>query len=120
MIETIEQSGTDDTNYQYEIKLSKECRESTTGEDVVFRDGTWPTTINTFAPQNPDDNGFTSHQHGTFDLQMSTGSLKPQSTFIVSDVSLGNVSPINEDNALNIVTTITQPAMTIVYLIKAY
>ena len=51
---------------------------------------------------------------------MSTGSLKPQSTYIVSDVSLGNVSPINEDNALNIVTTITQPSMTIVYLIKAY
>ncbi len=120
MIETIEQSGTDDTNYSYEIKLSKECIETTTGEDVVFRDGTWPTTINTFAPQNPDDNGFTSHQHGTFDLQMSTGSLKPQSTYIVSDVSLGNVSPINEDNALNIVTTITQPSMTIVYLIKAY
>ena len=60
------------------------------------------------------------HNHGTFDLQMSVGSLKPQPTYSLSDVSLGSVTPVNEDNALNITVTTTQPSMASVYIIKAY
>ncbi|MBT26777.1 MAG: hypothetical protein CML60_10345 [Rhodobacteraceae bacterium] len=126
MIESIERDGADDfdddANTKYTIHLTKDTINDTqvTDATIIFKQGTWPTSMNWLGEPNPDDKAFLSHDHGTFDLQMSTGSLKPQSTYIVSDVGLGNVSPINEDNALNIVTNIAQPAMMCVFIIKAY
>ena len=51
---------------------------------------------------------------------MSVGSLKPETTKPVTNVSLGNVNPQNFDNALNIIVDIAQPSMIVTYLIKAF
>ena len=88
--------------------------------DVTFQEGTYGTTLNTFGTNNPNDTTFTSHSHGTFDIQMSVGSMKPETTYPITNISLGSVTPENFDNALNIVVDIAQPSMVVVYLIKAF
>ena len=55
--------------------------------------------MSNFHSQDPDDSAFTSHNHGTFDIQMSRGSLNAPFTFPLNDISIGSVSPDNLDDA---------------------
>ena len=120
-ITRITRTGTDLASYEYTISLSENTLSTATGTStVIFKDGTWPTTLNNIGSLDPNDTTFASHNHGTFDIQMSVGSLKPSPTFAISNVSLGNVTPLSEENALNITVTTSQPAMSLVYIIKAY
>ena len=122
-IRKISRTGNDVTDYVYTLELSSNIEtdaSAATPYDITFKDGTWPMTLNNVGSLNPNDSTFGMHNHGTFDLQMSVGSLKPQPTYAVSDISLGDVTPLNEDNALNITVTTTQPSMACVYIIKAY
>ena len=124
-ITSISRSGNDVTDYVYTIELSQNTLPGPYADPnatytLVFKDATWPTTLSNLGSLDPDDATFGMHNHGTFDLQMSVGSLKPQPTYSLSDVSLGSVTPVNEDNALNITVTTTQPSMASVYIIKAY
>tara|TARA_B100001250_G_scaffold28816_1_gene23634 strand:- start:6360 stop:8039 length:1680 start_codon:yes stop_codon:yes gene_type:complete len=122
-ITRISRTGNDLATYEYTIYLSKQTRSDASGSPdatITFKDGTWPSTLNTIGSLNPNDTTFGSHNHGTFDIQMSVGSLKPTPTFAISNVSLGNVVPQSEENALNIIVTTSQPAMACVYIIKAY
>ena len=124
-ITSISRSGNDVSDYVYTIELSQNTESGPYADPnatytLVFKDGTWPMTMNNTGSLNPDDATFGMHNHGTFDLQMSVGSLKPQPTYSLSNISLGSVTPVNEDNALNITVTTTQPSMASVYIIKAY
>lgn len=119
-ITEIEREGTDDSNYIYTIKISFATIASSNSATVIFREGTWPTSMSNFHSQDPDDSAFTSHNHGTFDIQMSRGSLNAPFTFPLNDISIGSVSPDNLDDALNIIIDTDQASMNIVYLIKAY
>ena len=120
-ITSISRSGNDVSDYIHTISISRPIDAAATGNvTVTFKDGTWPSTLNNVGSLNPNDNTFASHNHGTFDVQMAVGSLKPSPTFAISNVSLGNVIPRSEDNALNITVTTSQPAMSLVYIIKAY
>lgn len=117
----IERTGNDDTDYEYEIEMNVPSENTGTDVfDVTFQEGTYGTTLNTFGTNNPNDTTFTSHSHGTFDIQMSVGSMKPETTYPITNISLGSVTPENFDNALNIVVDIAQPSMVVVYLIKAF
>ena len=51
---------------------------------------------------------------------MSRGSLNPPATFPLNDISIGDVSPDNLNDALNIIVNTDQASMNIVYLIKAF
>ena len=122
-ITKVARTGSDLASYQYTISLSKNtdaAADPTATYTLTFKDGTWPSTLNNIGSLDPNDSTFRSHNHGTFDVQMSVGSLKPSPTFAISNVSLGNVTPLNEDNALNITVTVSQPSMAAVYIIKAY
>ena len=57
---------------------------------------------------------------GSFDIAMSRGSLNPPATFPLNDISIGDVSPDNLNDALNIIVNTDQASMNIVYLIKAF
>jgi len=118
-ITQIEREGSDDSNYVYTIKLSFATIAAGT-YDITFREGTWPTAMSNFHNQDPDDSAFTSHNHGTFDIAMSRGSLNAPFTFPLNNISIGSVSPDNLDDALNIIVDTDQASMNIVYLIKAY
>ena len=119
-ITEIEREGTDDSDWVYTIKLSLATIGASSNATVIFREGTWPTSMSNFHSQDPDDAAFTSHNHGTFDIQMSRGSLNAPFTFPLNDISIGSVSPDNLDDALNIIIDTDQASMNIVYLIKAY
>ncbi len=117
----IKRTGNDDTDYVYEITLNQNTPDTNTGTyDVTFQEGTYASTLNSFSSTDPNDATFTSHNHGSFDIQMSVGSLKPETTKPVVDISLGSVTPQNFDNALNIIVDIAQPSMIVTYLIKAF
>lgn len=119
-ITEITRSGTSDANYIYTIKLSLPTITAATGTTVTFKEGTFGTTMSTSGDNNPDSTSYISHNHGSFDIQMSRGSLNPPATHPVPSISIGSVSPDNLNDALNIIVDTSQPAMNVVYLIKAY
>jgi len=51
---------------------------------------------------------------------MGKGSLNPPATHPVPTISIGDVNPDNLNDALNIIVDTSQPALNVVYLIKAY
>jgi len=118
-ITEISRSGTSDANYIYTITIAFPTIASGTF-DVIFREGSYPTSLSNFGTNNPNDSSFTSHNHGSFDIAMSRGSLNPPATFPLNDISIGSVSPDNLNDALNIIVNTDQASMNIVYLIKAY
>ena len=69
---------------------------------------------------DPASTAFQSHNHGTFDIEMDGGSMKPPASHPMNDISIGSVTPQSLDNALNIIVDTDQPYMVVVYLIKAF
>ena len=121
-ITKVTRTGNDLASYVYTLTLNQQTLDTVPsgGTTLTFMEGTFPSTVNNIGSMDPNDSSFNSHNHGTIDVQMSVGSLKPPPTFAISNVGLGNVVPQSEDNALNITVTISQPAMAAVYIIKAY
>lgn len=115
-------SGSSTADYVYEVELSQSTTNSTVNtETVTFRNGTYPTTLNTLsAGQDPNINTFTGHNHGSFEIAMTKGSLSGPATHPVTDVSIGNVSPESINDALNIIIDIQAPSLSITYIIRAY
>jgi hypothetical protein len=115
-------SGTSSANYVYEIELSQSTANVTTStETVTFRNGTYPTTLNTLAAgQDPDGAVFTGHNHASFEVGMSKGSLTGPATHPVTNISIGDVVPENINDALNIIADIQAPSLSITYIIRAY
>lgn len=117
------ESGNDITNYVYKLELSQPCSNSTvqTGVTLFFRHGTYPTTLNNVTSQlDPNSNTFLGHNHGSFDISQSKGSLQAPETYPVNNVSMGTVAPDNIDNALNIIAEVSMPALICTFIIKAY
>ena len=120
-ISSIERQGNDDSDWVYTIKLSAATTNTTSGQfTAIFRQGTFGTSLSNFGDNNPNSSAFTSHGHGTFDIQMGRGSLNPPATFPLNDISIGSVYPESLNDALNIIVDTAQPNLTIVFLIKAY
>ena len=120
-ITEISRTGTGDSNYIYTIKLSAATINSAAGTfNVTFREGTYSSSLSSFGDNNPNSSAFTSHSHGTFDIQMGRGSLNPPATYPLNNISVGSVYPDSLNDALNIIVDTAQPAMVVVYLIKAY
>lgn len=118
---SIERTGTNDTDWVYTLKLSANTINTAAAtETLTFRQGTFATSLSNFGDNNPNSTTFTSHNHGSFDIQMAQGSLNPPATYPLSNISIGSVTPQNLENALNIIVDTDQPAMMIVYLIKAF
>lgn len=119
----ISRTGSDTSNYVYTIELSQPTNNPTalTGVTVYFKHGTFPTTLNNTTSQlDPNNSAFLGHNHGSFELQMGTGSLAPPATHPVNNVSLGDVSPESINDALNIIADVAMPALVTTFIIKAY
>ena len=120
-ISEITRTGTGDSDWVYTIKLSAATTNTTSGQfTAIFREGTYASSLSNFGDNNPDSSAFTSHGHGTFDIQMGRGSLNPPATFPLNDISIGSVYPESLNDALNIIVDTAQPNLTMVFLIKAY
>ena len=120
-ITEISRTGSGDTDFVYLIKLSAQTINTAAGQfNTTFREGTYGSSMSTFNDNNPNSSAFTSHSHGTFDIQMGRGSLNPPATYPLNDISVGSVYPDSLNDALNIIVDTAQPAMVVTYLIKAY
>lgn len=123
VLNIIRTGGTSTSNYVYEIELSASTTNTTSQSSlsVTFRHGTYPTTMNNLEDgQDPNSDVFKGHNHGSFEIQMSKGSLSGPATYPVSNISIGSVAPQNINDALNIIADITAPSLSLTYIIKAY
>jgi microcystin-dependent protein len=103
------------------IVISKPTTASLSSTTIYFKQGTWPTTLNNVVgSEDPSSTSFQSHNHGNVDIQMNSGSLRPQSTFSIDNISLGDVAPVDFPKALNVTANVACPALNIVYIIRAY
>ena len=119
----VRESGTDISNYVYELELSQPCNNTVTltNQTLNFRHGTFPTTTNNLTSQlDPNSSTYLGHNHGSFEIVQSKGSLQAPATFPVNDISIGTVAPDNIDNALNIIAEVSMPALICTFIIKAY
>ena len=117
------ESGTDISNYVYELELSQPCNNTVTltNQTLNFRHGTFPTTVNNITSQlDPNSSTYLGHNHGSFEITQSKGSLQAPETYPVNDISMGTVAPDNIDNALNIIAEVSMPALICTFIIKAY
>ena len=108
---------------QYVIGLSQTTTNTGTSSGVTlnFQHGTYPTTLNNITDQlDPNSSTFLGHNHGSFELNQTIGSLAAPTVFPVNNISLGDVAPENIDDALNIVAEVAMPALVTTFIIKAY
>ena len=88
---------------------------------LKFRDGTYPTSLNTSSTaKDPLEAAFSSHNHGSFEIGQTLGTMvgPPSHTAVNADGSALAAQSI--DNALNIAVDTTQPSLTMTFIIKAY
>ena len=108
---------------QYVIGLSQTTTNTATSTGVTlnFQHGTYPTTLNNVTDQlDPNSSTFLGHNHGSFELNQTVGSLAAPTVFPVNNISLGDVAPENINDALNIVAEVAMPALVTTFIIKAY
>ncbi len=90
---------------------------ATTG--LKFRDGTWPTTMNT-SEKDPLEQNFRSHNHGSFEISQTLGTMTGPPSHTVSNADGSSLQPQSIENALNIACDTTQPSLTMTFIIKAF
>ena len=91
----------------------------TTG--LKFRDGTYPTTLNTGAEsKNPLEQSFRSHNHSSFEIGQTIGTMVGPPSHTASDADGSALAAQSIENALNIAVDTTQPSLTMTFIIKAY
>ena len=90
---------------------------ATTG--LKFRDGTWPTTMNT-SEKDPLEQNFRSHNHGSFEIAQTLGTMTGPPSHTITNADGSSLQPQSIENALNIACDTTQPSLTMTFIIKAY
>lgn len=115
-------SGTSPSDYVYRLELSENITGSGSVNTVlnIFH-GTFPTTLNaTASAQDPASSSLKGHNHGSFDITMTVGTLQGPTTHPVNNMSVGTVSPETITGALNIIANVANPSLNVVYIIRAY
>jgi hypothetical protein len=105
---------------RYEVTLSTAALLSGT-YDLQFRHGAFPTSLN-LAGSNKDplDQAFRSHNHGSFEISQGMGSMSGPPSYTASDADGSSLQAESLENALNISCDVSQPSVTITFIIKAY
>ena len=117
------ESGDSQETYVYKLELSQPTSNAVTETNIElnFKHGTYPTTTNNLTAQlDPNSSTFLGHNHGSFEISQSAGSLQAPATFPVNDISMGTVTPDNINDALNIIAEVSMPALICTFIIKAY
>ena len=109
----------------YVLTLNQPTVGSSTTATLVFRNGSWPMTLNRpEVSKNPLDPAFQSHVHDSFEIQQTGGSMtdgnKILASYTASNANGSSLQAQSMENALNIVCDTSQPNVTMTFLIKAY
>ena len=93
----------------------------TVSTGLKFRDGTYPTTLNTQSvAKDPLETSFASHNHGSFEIGQTLGTMVGPPSHTAPDADGSALSAQSIENALNIAVDTTQPSLTMTFIIKAY
>ena len=88
---------------------------------LKFRDGTYPTTLNTQSTaKDPLEQAFQSHNHGSFEIGQTLGTMVGPPSHTAPNADGSALSAQSIENALNIAVDSTQPSLTMTFIIKAY
>ena len=88
---------------------------------LKFRDGTYPTTLNTQSvSKDPLEQSFQSHNHGSFEIGQTLGTMVGPPSHTAPNADGSALSAQSIENALNIAVDTTQPSLTMTFIIKAY
>ena len=129
-MEWIPDGGNTAAGGNYEITLNQQVGTGDVEEapgwgtavtDLKFRDGTYPTTLNTQSTsKDPLQQAFASHNHSSFEIGQTIGTMvgPPSHTAVNADGS--SLAAQSIENALNIAVDTTQPSLTMTFIIKAY
>lgn len=109
-----------DATNQYEVTLSTPALVSGS-YDLQFRHGAFPTSLNLAASnKDPLDQSFRAHNHGSFEIQQGQGSMSGPPSHTASDADGSSLQAESLENALNISCDVSQPSVTVTFIIKAY
>lgn len=104
----------------YELTLNQPARNSGT-VDLQFRHAPWPTSLNlASANKNPIEQSFRAHNHGSFEIAQGIGSMAGPPSHTASNADGSSLQADNLENALNISCDVSQPNVTVTFIIKAY
>jgi hypothetical protein len=81
---------------------------------------TYPVTFNHNFDDWANSDFPTGHNHGSFDVIMNKGGMKPPKTIYHNDVQTSNITPQNVANALTMNVDADTPSLNILYIIRAY
>ena len=88
---------------------------------LKFRDGTYPTTLNTGSSgKDPLESAFQSHNHSSFEIAQTIGTMVGPPSHTASDADGSALAAQSIENALNIAVDTTQASLTMTFIIKAY
>ena len=88
---------------------------------LKFRDGTYPTTLNTGSTaKDPLETSFRSHNHSSFEIGQTIGTMVGPPSHTAADADGSALAAQSIENALNIAVDTTQPSLTMTFIIKAY
>ena len=119
MVQQIENTGTIAAPV-YEITLNLPVKNGGT-VDVQFRHGSYPMTMNLAGTsKDPTEQTFRSHNHGSFEISQSIGSMSSPPSHTAADADGSSLTADSLENALNITCDTTQPSLTMTFIIKAY
>lgn len=110
----------DEATGLYEVTLSTPAL-VTGNYDLQFRHGAFPSSLNLAASnKDPLDQSFRSHNHGSFEIAQGIGSMSGPPSHTASDADGSSLQAESLENALNISCDVSQPSVTITFIIKAY
>ena len=90
-------------------------------ETLVFRHGAWPMSLNQGADlKNPLEDSFRAHNHGSFEISQGIGSMAGPPSYTADNANGSSLQADSLENALNISCDVSQPSLTMTFIIKAY
>ena len=105
---------------QWEITLNSAALVSGTF-DLKFRHAAWPTSLNqSAANKNPIESAYRAHNHSSFEIAQGIGSMAGPPSHTADNADGSALQAQSLENALNISCDITQPSLTMTFIIKAF
>ncbi len=90
-------------------------------EDLIFRHGAWPMSMNLGKEnKNPLNQSYRAHNHGSFEIAQGIGSMSGPPSHTASNADGSSLQANSLEDALNISCDTSQPSCTITFIIKAY
>ena len=111
----------DSTTDVYTITVRDQIGTVAGVETLVFRHGAWPMSLNQGKEnKDPLEQAFRAHNHGSFEISQGIGSMSGPPSHTADNANGSSLQADSLENALNISCDVSQPSLTMTFIIKAY